>query len=110
MQDWDALSPDEDRLLQLAVAIADGIEIDWSGTTPHADSLSSNPSLAARLQDVERLVRGHSEVRAHELRIQSESHETLLTEERRAAMLADDEPFRVRWGPLVVIDKIGRGS
>ena len=37
------------------------------------------------------------------------THETLLTEARRKAV-ASEHPLRVHWGPLVVYEKVGRGS
>ena len=95
----DALSPQDEQLLPVAVAIADGTPVDWpSVATP----------LFQQLRHLERLVQGHDAVRSTAAR-QRPAHETLLTEARRAqAGVAD--ALRVRWGPLIVFDKIGRGS
>ena len=95
----DPLSPDEERLLPLVVAIADGAPVDW----PSVDS-----PLVQQLQHLERLVQGHDAVRSIPPRPRP-AHETLLTEARRthAGVTA---ALRVQWGPLIVFEKIGRGS
>ncbi len=101
-------SHNDDRLLDLAVAIADGRQIDWP-TITSADAPEESKSIVARLQRVERLVRGHEAIRALSSQPPAPAHETVLTEAQRKAGGAD-EPLRVQWGPLVVLDKIGRGS
>src|SRR5215207_1507893 len=95
----DPLSPDEERLLPLVVAIADGTPVDWPSV--------SSP-LVQQLQDLERLVQGHDAVRSIPPRHRP-VHETLLTEVRRTHAGAA-EALRVQWGPLIVFEKIGCGS
>jgi serine/threonine-protein kinase len=95
----DALSPDEEELLPLVVAIADGTPVDW----PSIDS-----PLIPQLRHLERLVQGHDAVRSAP-RQSDRADETLLTEARRKAAGAADA-LRVQWGPLIVFEKIGRGS
>ena len=98
----------DDRLLDLAVAIADGRQIDWP-TLTSLDTAQDSNSILVRLQRVERLVRGHDAIRALSSQPSAPAHETVLTEARRNTQ-GPDEPLRVQWGPLVVLDKIGRGS
>jgi serine/threonine-protein kinase len=95
----DPLSPDEERLLPLVVAIADGTPVDWP---------SVNSPLVQQLQHLERLVQGHDAVRSIPPRHRP-AHETLLTEARRTHA-GVTEALRVQWGPLIVFEKIGRGS
>jgi serine/threonine protein kinase/WD40 repeat protein len=106
----DVLPPDDEGLLALAVAIADGTPIDWAASTPsNADAASS--SVLVRLRCLERLVRGHETVRTQPGRRKAASaHDTLLTEARRKTVLRPDQPLHVQWGPLIVYEKIGRGS
>jgi serine/threonine-protein kinase len=104
----------DEHLLELAVAIADGKQIEWADAVhgpsdSSSASSSSEPSIAA-LQVLERVVRGHVEVRALRARQTSRSDETLLTEARRLAAGPDADPLQVRWGPLEVREKIGHGS
>lgn len=98
----------DDRLLDLAIAIADGRQIEWP-TTASADIPPDASGIVDRLQRVERLVRGHDAIRARSIQPSSSANETVLTEARRRTN-GPDEPLRVQWGPLVVLDKIGRGS
>jgi hypothetical protein len=64
MLDQDVLSPDDERLLRLAIAIADGTPIDWSAVARPVTSSSLSaghsdwPAFVDRLQHLERLVRG----------------------------------------------------
>ena len=95
----DPLSPDDERLLPLAAALADGSPVDWA---------SIDAPLARQLQQLERVLRGHDAVRSSAPRT-TRPHETLLTEARRNARSASDM-LRVQWGPLIVFEKIGRGS
>ncbi len=97
----DALSPDDEQLLPLVIAIADGTPVDW----PPAP-----PPLLKQLQQLERLVRAHEATRSSPSGDGAVlTHETLLTEARRKAA-GLEHPLRVYWGPLVVHEKIGRGS
>lgn len=90
-------SPEDEQLLSVAVAIADGAPVDWP---------SVNSPLVQQLQHLERLVQGHDAVRSFPPRHRAD--ETLLTEARRTH--AGAEVVRVQWGSLVVFEKVGRGS
>jgi len=97
----DTLSPDDEQLLPLIVAIADGTSVDWA---------RAPLPLLPQLQHLERLVRAHEAVRSQPARGDgAPAHETLLTEARRKSGQME-QPLRVEWGPLVVHEKIGRGS
>ena len=97
----DDLSPHDEQLLPLVIAIADGTPVDWSSAPPH---------LLHQLQHLERLVRGHEAVRSSPAHHHdSSARETLLTEARRKGDKSEG-PLQVRWGPLIVHEKIGRGS
>ena len=97
----DDRSPYDEQLLQLVIAIADGTPVDWSSAPPH---------LLHQLQHLERLVRGHEAVRSSPAHHHdSSARETLLTEARRKGAKSEG-PLQVRWGPLIVYEKIGRGS
>ena len=100
----------DERLLDLAAAIADGMPIDWATATP-ADSAAVASSVVVRLQQLERLVRGHEAIRSRsDCQSAPAGHETVLTEARRNAEASPGDSLQVRWGPLVVLEKIGRGS
>ena len=96
-------------MLALAVAIADGTPIDWATAAP-TDSAAEANSVVVRLQCLERLVRGHEAMRSPSSQPSAAAHETVLTEARRKANGSLDQPLRVQWGPLIVLEKIGRGS
>ena len=97
----DTLSPDDEQLLPLIIAIADGTPVDWAR--------APDPFLP-QLQHLDRLVRGHEAVRSRPARRDAApAHETLMTEARRKGGQTE-QPLRVEWGPLVVHEKIGRGS
>ena len=96
----DALPRDDEQLLALVVAKADGALVDWS---------DAPPALLHQLQHLERIIRGHEAVRSLPPRQPASAHETLLTEARRNGALAE-HPLHVQWGPLIVHEKIGRGS
>ena len=93
----------------MAVAIADGTPIDWATAAP-TDSAAEANSVVVRLQCLERLVRGHEAMRSPSGQPSTAAHETVLTEARRKANGSLDQPLRVQWGPLIVLEKIGRGS
>ena len=92
------LSPEDEQLLPLVVAIADGSPVDWPSVAA---------PLARQLQQLERLIQGHDAVRS--AAPTARPHETLLTEARRKNR-GGSEALRVEWGPLIVFEKIGRGS
>jgi tetratricopeptide (TPR) repeat protein len=109
----DLLSPDDERLLPLVIALADGTPVDWSAAacdpTAGANQPVFTPSLE-QLQDLERVIRAHDAVRSlSPCQRAAPVHETLLTEARRKSG-EPAHPLRVKWGPLVVHEKIGRGS
>ena len=98
---------DDEPLLSVAVAIADGTPIDWN--TADTTGVLNAGSMVVRLQHLERLVRGHEAIRARPGgETGTTADETVLTAARRTQGL--QAPLDVRWGPLVILDKIGRGS
>jgi serine/threonine-protein kinase len=110
-----ALSREEAALLAVALAIADGESVDWSGvvagwsacrTGAEEGSDVEPPSAATGLMKLERVVQGHRAL-LHEPG--AAPIETLLTSSRGSLGEAVGG-FRVQWGPLVVLDKIGRGA
>ena len=104
-------APHDDRWLDVAVAIADGTPIDWSATSADPSAPADDGGLwMVRLQCLERLVRGHEAMRTSMSEAgDAPALDTLLTEARLATP-ASDTPLRVHWGPLIVVEKIGRGS
>ena len=115
LEDYDVVSPDEERLLAVAIAIADGTPVEWTGQPPSgAPSGSNDAPLALGLRQLERIVRGHHAVISsfdeHAALAELPTTETLLTEARRTAATHADDAVRVEWGPLMVLEKIGRGS
>ena len=115
MDEPDDSALEDGQLLEIAAAISDGTPIDWSAHDwPRIVSSASDESpLISRLRQVELIVRGHQRL------IESQSSavsagtsaaaETLLTEAGRTVS-TNPNPIRVEWGPLIVLDKIGRGS
>jgi len=103
---------DDARLLDVAMAIADGETVEWpDARTAEAEGAPSG--LIDRLQAVQRLVRGHGAIRAATpVDDELTARDTLLTEARRLAEAESPVagPLVVRWGPLVVAEKIGHGS
>lgn len=97
------LAPDEDeQLLEVAVEIADGAAPDWT-----ASAVGAHPKLAAGLRSVERVVRAH-EVLCADHDASGRPYETLITEARRRDPRSGD--LGVRWGPLLVLNKIASGA
>ena len=109
MPDQEIAPPEDERLLDLAVAIADGTPINWA-TGASTDSAAEANSVVMRLQCLERLVRGHEAMRSPSSERSAAARETVLTEAHRKANGILDQPLRVQWGPLIVLEKIGRGS
>ena len=62
MHDQDVVTPDEERLLEWAMAIADGTPVDWLSVASTPSSSSQPNGMAVRLQYLERLVQGHEAV------------------------------------------------
>src|SRR5205823_5615821 len=60
MQKSNVASLNDERLLELAVAIADGTPVDWSDSAVSSDGLSdSDRSIVQRLQYLQHVVDGH---------------------------------------------------
>jgi Tol biopolymer transport system component/tRNA A-37 threonylcarbamoyl transferase component Bud32 len=98
---------DERRLLDAALAVADGGAVDWS------DLALSTPEPASDLIDALQLL--DAIARAHQGALPGvglpdgpHEHDSLLHPEGRSRD-ADGEPAVV-WGPLTVIEKVGYGS
>ena len=100
-----------EQWLRVAIAIADGRPVDWNSLpvdTSGEAAAEISSSLPKRLQALERLVRGHEAVRPQPSA--EDAHDTILTAAAREKARSANQPLQVRWGPLVVIEKIGRGS
>ncbi len=96
------------HLLDVAAAIADGAPVDWEAVETGQDD--DNRLMAARLQVLERLVRGHDTLRSLDGASGTPTATLTLLSEAEAAAGGRTGPLQVRWGPLVVLDKVGRGS
>jgi serine/threonine-protein kinase len=109
MDEGHHLTQEEDAFLGIAVAIADGTPIDWSehDNAVSPSSSSESMALALRLRQLERIVRGHQELGG---RVEAEPSLTPLTDLRSALQPASKNSLQVQWGPLIVLEKIGRGS
>ena len=91
----------DQRWLGIVLAIADGTPIDWSAeASAAADADSSNPGLGRKLRQLERLVRGHDELRDSSEPVDPPS----------PPRFTETDLLEVRWGPLVVREKLGQGS
>ena len=101
---------DDNAALQLALAVADGTPVDWEAASGAFSEGSSSASLGPALQQVERILEGHRVLYARLPGHDDSSAETLLSEARRAAEPGTHDDLQVNCGPLVVRDKIGRGS
>lgn len=101
----------DDGLLAAALAIADGAPVDWSalGGSTSSAGLTSSVDSAFGLLQVERVVRGHRQLLESGEFASERPLDTLLTSARRAVQGPVTE-LRVEWGPLIVLDKIGRGT
>jgi serine/threonine-protein kinase len=100
--------PDDERWLGIAVDIADGSPIDWNAAARDASAAPGglSSSLVVRLQALERLVHGHHAIRTNASALEGD-RDTIRTEASRTRTAPGLE---VHWGPLVIIEKIGRGS
>jgi len=123
-----ALPSNDEPWLELAMAVADGTPVEWSSVASSISRRSSSPAPIPDTSDsiepiadsdrlLERLACLEQVARAHEaIRVRTAGHgteraaDTLLTEARRNSSLGATEPVRVRWGPLIVLEKLGRGS
>ncbi len=94
---------DEHRLLPLAIAIADGEAVDWTASVDLAESDT------AALRFVERLAQAHDVLRTRHDAAAHPVHETLITEARRTHAGAGLD-VQVRWGPLIIREKIASGA
>ena len=89
------------RLTELAAAIADRRPIDWDEVAASHPELT--PDLATRIRIVERIAQAHANpaVAASDHRVDSSSASDQSPD--------DDEEVPFTWGPLTVVEKIGRG-
>ncbi|PYQ57370.1 MAG: hypothetical protein DMF53_22875, partial [Acidobacteria bacterium] len=83
---------DEDRLQDLATSIADGQAIDWERVEEETDG-----------EDQRRLVRALREISGI-----AEAHQSWHDSPASPAALG--EPAHMRWGNLILLEKIGEGS
>jgi Tol biopolymer transport system component len=96
----------DDPVLAAALAIADGAPVDWSAMAS-VTSFASGDAVSSSLQGLralEQLVQGHRSLQ--ELRPAAPADTTILTQARSL----DGGAVCVRWGPLLVTEKIGRGA
>jgi len=93
----------DDPGLIAALAIADGAPLDWTDATP--GSAGSSP-LAPELRFLEAVLRAHRSLCG--LAGPPEESESLLHPAERNTRASDETV--VTWGPLTILEKIGRGS
>jgi hypothetical protein len=97
-------TPDEEAFIVIAAAIADGAAVDWG---PGASGGSS--PVATWLQRLDLIARGFQRLRTDDAADDPAAAETILSEARRIAG-SQTAILTIRWGPLIVLEKIGRGS
>jgi len=90
-------------LIDLAASVADGTPIDWEAAQ-HASADPTGGTLLARLRLVERVAQLHASLPPVE---SAGLHDSLLHPASRPEA-APDEPCT--WGPLTILEKIGRGT
>lgn len=100
----------EDPLLPIALAIGDGIDIDWTRIAKFSREADRSTGELAGMRRLEQLMRGHKIIRGRTSAPDSPAYETLLTEARRGAASTPLDALRVRWGPLEVLEKVGSGA
>ena len=102
------LPADEAAALQLALAIADGTPVDWAEIS--STSAGSLPGWCVpSLEQIDRVIEGHKALYAEEPALDDPAVvDTLLTEARRTS--ESPGALQVDWGPLIVREKVGRGS
>ena len=92
---------EDDPHLLAALAIVDGTPVDWTGVS------AASGALFAELRFIEALVRVHDSLNLPAA-VQADQHDSLLHPTGTDAAHPSDTI--VRWGPLTVFDKVGRGS
>lgn len=103
-------SADDDAALRLALAVADGTPVNWAEASITVSEGDASGALGLALQRVERIIEGHRSLYARSPALGDSGTDILLTGARRAAEPDVHDDVQVSWGPLVVRDKIGRGS
>jgi predicted ATPase/Tfp pilus assembly protein PilF len=89
-------NPDPKRLVELSAALSDGISIDWDAELEHSPGLAAQ---LGRLRQLEAIGKLHGSLGASELELES-----------LAAPPRGSERFLFRFGPLEVLELVGRGS
>ena len=93
------MPPDDlDDLIELALKLTDGDPVDWNAA--QRDVADVDRAVVERLQQLGQLAAFHLVTGAEA----PAPHDSI----RSSATAAPDEP--VKWGPLEILDKIGRGS
>jgi len=92
-------------LIDLAASVADGTPIDWEAAR-RASADPEGETLLARLRLVERVARLHASLPPVE---SVGLHESLL-HPAGGPEAATDEPSPSTWGPLTILEKVGRGT
>jgi serine/threonine-protein kinase len=89
-----------DRLVDVAIHIADGAPIDWSAVASSATS--GEAEVVAYLRALERIAQVHSSGS-----IAGSSYESVIG---ATSLPVDHTHAPVAWGPLTIIEKVGRGT
>ena len=102
------LPADEAAALQLALAIADRTPVNWADMSS-ASSSSLPDWCVPSLEQIDRVIEGHRALYSEEPALDDAAVvDTLLTEARRTSQ--SPGALQVDWGPLIVREKVGRGS
>jgi serine/threonine-protein kinase len=91
-------------LLELGTAIADGAPVDWDAASQRLGPASH--AIVRRLQLVDRIARAHASLPASSVSA-SAVHTGVPSPSNRAPESADAP---IRWGPLTILERIGRGT
>src|SRR5262245_55608443 len=89
------MSRSDDAVARLAVSVADGDAIDWNRVEDTADVAQKEQRLLRHLRLVESI---------------ATLHRTAVAEPLREIRADPREPAGPRWGPLVVLERVGEGS
>ncbi len=93
-------------LNDIAVALADGRPIDWASIDARPLT-ESERGMVARFRLIERVLQAHIGPDG-ELSVDLPS--ALATADRIAAVAGSDEAVGATWGPLTILERIGRGT
>ncbi len=102
--------PNDASLVEIAAAVCDGTVVDWAA----AESSAGSDADRARIRGL-RLLAEVTQLHATwhgPAASASQLHDSILHPGRRSSEPADEAETRdmVRWGPLEIVEKVGRGS